>query len=546
MLRFISSTIKVLVLLVVLALLALALLYAKYGEDVKSEVRMNLETELSKVFDGEVAIESLGYRFPLSVALNTIKITPHDPLDEVAFIDKLTLTIEPFTLIRNKRLTAIVDLSGFRKGDMVSHAQVKTMSRPAPTLDDISQLGVLDSVSILDGELRLGKLNVRKILGDLGVRDGKVTTGKIDFVYKEKHYFLLFRAVDEDAKKYDLSFRADNLNLSCRISKEPGKAVIETLKGKFYIMRLDLRGELINPTSAKSSMSLSGSVHSSLEDVRALPEGMGKFGREHELSGMIRSTLHLKAPEPDAAVLTASGTFFAENLKFDHLKMESAEAKWTIKNGRFTAPDVLSVLYGGRLRGNLKVDIADAYIPYRADISLKAMDFGAFLYDATKKKVNVYGTMDSEISLSGLAARPESVDGSGALHISDAGLGPMPIITPLLGNLYVSIEQYFPERYKVNINDLSMSFNVRDRRLSTHDLKLLGRAFLVTAEGYMDFDGKIDFFLKNELREPVPDENSSWQISLRNAISGMGKNLGRARVRGTFSDPQWSFEFGSR
>lgn len=545
MFRFLSGTIKIFILIVLLAALGVAVLYAMYGEKVQNEIRSGLESEMGKMTDGKVVIDSVGYYPPFSFGMNGIEITPNDPRDEKSDIDRLILTIDPFTLIRDKRLTSIIGIQRFRKGDIIWSAEIKTMSRPAKDYVSLMDPFLLESVSVLNAELKVGHLKLKDILGTLDIKNGKVSGGKMDFGYDRRHYFLIFKADDEGAKRYNLSFRTNNLSVTCKIAKEPGKVIIETLKGMFYIMKFNLYGELKNPTSSKSELTLDGTVQASLEGISSLPEGLGKFGREHKLSGVIRSTVNLKAPEPDINLLDIEGNLFADKLKFDHMKVEEINTKWTIKNGRFSAPVVNAKIYGGHLSGRLTVDIEENYLPYRSELKLTSMDFGDFIYDATKKKVSVYGTMLADLSVCGLAMKPDSIDGFGSMKIYDAGLGPMPIVTPLLGNLYLSLENYFPNKYKINITSFSMDFLVKDRRIESENIKLGSKVAEINAEGYMDFDGKIDFSLQNELRDPQSDDFSGWQISLRRAITELGRNLGKAHVRGTFSEPEWDFDFAS-
>lgn len=543
MFKFLSGTIKIFILIILLAALGVAILYAMYGEKVQNEIRSGLEAELSKMADGKVVIDSIGYYPPFSFGMNGIEITPNDPRDERSDIDRLMLTVDPFAMIKDKRLTAVIAIQRFRKGDIIWSAEIKTTSRPAADYVGMLDPMLLESVSVLDAELKVGHFKMKDILGQLDIKSGKVSGGKMDFGYDKKHYFLIFKADDEHAKKYTLSFRTNNLSVMCRISKEPGKVIIETLKGMFYIMKFDLYGELVNPTSSKSELTLDGTVNASLEGIASLPEGLGKFGRDHDLSGVIRSTVNLRAPEPDINLLNIKGNLYADRLKFDQMKIEEINTKWNVKNGRFSAPVVNAKIYGGHLSGRITVDIEESYLPYRSELKLTKLDFGEFLYDATKKKVTVYGTMDSEISVCGLAMKPDSVDGFGSVKIYDAGLGPMPIVTPLLGNLYMSLENYFPNKYKININSFSMDFLVKDRRIESENIALGSKVAAINAAGYVDFDGKIDFSLQNELRDPPGDEFSGWQISLRRAITELGRNLGKARVSGTFSDPQWDFDF---
>ena len=86
-------------------------------------------------------------------------------------------------------------------------------------------------------------------------------------------------------------------------------------------------------------------------------------------------------------------------------------------------------------------------------------------------------------------------------------------------------------------------FEIRNRRIITDNLIFEGKDLSITGEGYMDFDGNLNFSFQNELMEPSPDADEEWQESIRNAIISFGKRISRAHLKGTLSDQKWEFEY---
>ncbi|MFC1549231.1 hypothetical protein ACFL5E_04655, partial [Candidatus Omnitrophota bacterium] len=73
----------------------------------------------------------------------------------------------------------------------------------------------------------------------------------------------------------------------------------------------------------------------------------------------------------------------------------------------------------------------------------------------------------------------------------------------------------------------------------TADLVLHGEDITMNAEGYIDFDGNLDFLFENHLLQNS-SEDEEWAIALRNAIVNFGRFLGKTRLTGTLKEPRWT------
>ena len=96
---------------------------------------------------------------------------------------------------------------------------------------------------------------------------------------------------------------------------------------------------------------------------------------------------------------------------------------------------------------------------------------------------------------------------------------------------------------RINISQAYCEFEIKDRKLSTQNSLLWGDNIAISATGYMDFDGNLYFTMENKFTQSPIDEAKNWQTSLRNTIIRLGKALGKARLRGTISKPEWIFDY---
>jgi hypothetical protein len=136
------------------------------------------------------------------------------------------------------------------------------------------------------------------------------------------------------------------------------------------------------------------------------------------------------------------------------------------------------------------------------------------------------------------------MEGTLDVEILDADLGPMPLLTPLLGDIYSILRDTMiaPEN-RVNISQAYGEFTIKNRRISTHNALLWGNNIAIYGDGHMDFDGTIDFTLENKFTQSPIQQVGNWQTTLRDTIIRFGKALGKARLKGTLQKPEWKFDY---
>jgi hypothetical protein len=132
------------------------------------------------------------------------------------------------------------------------------------------------------------------------------------------------------------------------------------------------------------------------------------------------------------------------------------------------------------------------------------------------------------------------------IEISEADLGPMPILSPLIGDIYSILRGTIMATDDLNIRNAYAEFAIRNRRLTTRNAIMWGSNIAISAEGSVGFDGKLDLIVENKFLDSPVEEIENWQTALRNTLIRFGKALGKARLRGTVTDPKWEFDYFPR
>ncbi|MFH1553074.1 MAG: hypothetical protein ABID83_05530 [Candidatus Omnitrophota bacterium] len=537
---------KIVLLLILLIALASVITYSAYKDKLYEKVQISLELKLSEITRHPVHVNSVKYVPFQSVSLHGVTILSKDePEKVIANVDKITIAIDVLSLVKNRQLETTIAADELRVGDLICNAVIRTDSLKADTYREIFDPSLVDSVFIIEAFISTNHFILRDVFGALQIDKMAVSGGKVHLTHNSIKYLVEFTAIAQEDRGYDLSVRSDNLGLQTTLTKNGDHLIVEPLQGMYYTLHFDLKGEVQYFQTPERTCSLNGTIETDLGTFASLPGKIGKFAQNHPMSGPVKCSVYFKGKEADISKLELTSTLQASNLKIDNLRVKEIMTKLSLDRGKLDAPFIYGKLYDGALRCGLTMDLIEKNIPYSLSMEISNMDFGSLMRDIDEEGDELYGTLNSNLSIKGYAGIPGSAEGSGKLTISDADLGPMPILMPLLGDMFSAAQNIMPRLKEVNIDHASADFDIAARKIMTDNLVFLGEDFYITAEGYMDFDGKLNFTFQNQFRQPPQEEDQDWQVALRNAIINFGKLISRARLRGTIKDQKWDFEYSN-
>ncbi|MBD3378866.1 MAG: hypothetical protein GF408_00165, partial [Candidatus Omnitrophica bacterium] len=336
-----------------------------------------------------------------------------------------------------------------------------------------------------------------------------------------------------------LILRSGNLGFRAAFTAENGDIVVESLRGALARIRFDLKGEIKNIFSKDIRGSFNGTCESDLRELN----GTGFFPTDAGLKGTLTASTYLDFSGMTDTVITAWGTMSLSGLEIKGLDINEISGKFSFEEGRFSVPLLNGFLYDGSVSGRFLVDVIEQDLPFAASLNINNINYRKLMEDLGVEE-QIYGSLSLELDLKGYAKNPDTAEGTGEIMIAEADLGPMPILTPLLGDIYSGIEIMFSDADPVTINEAYADFIIENRKIRTDNLTFLGDSIAVTSKGYLDFDGKVDFYFENQFLPPSPGRRENWQTGIRDAIISLGRSIGRARLRGTLNEPRWEFDYG--
>jgi hypothetical protein len=239
----------------------------------------------------------------------------------------------------------------------------------------------------------------------------------------------------------------------------------------------------------------------------------------------------------------ANASIALKTLRGEKLRVNDIVSQFDLHNGNLAIPFLTFSFYGGSVSTELDLDINTATLPFNLKLNISGSDLRDILRSTVDPESPTYGKLDLDLKIKGELNNMSSYTGDGKFLITRANLGPMPIIAPLLGGLYETMQKMFPAFRKIDITSANATFDIDDRKVMTNDLILHGGDICIVSEGYMDFDGGLNFAFVNELLEPEPGSEEDWPTLIRNFVTSFGSSVSRARLKGTLREQKWDFEY---
>jgi hypothetical protein len=537
---------KITFFIILLLLLAIVTALPVYKNLLFDKARLFLSEQLSDNTDYSIDIGKLSFSYMSTVNLCDVRISKKtSPMTDIVNINEIKIDIDISALLINKKLETTLRLEGIEKNNILSNAILKTYSLKADTYKNVFCPGLLTDIAIIDAAVSCKGHNIERLYGDIALNNLRVTGARAALSYKDNFYLVKIVPARDNKDSFELLLRAENINLSGGITKSNDKNfLINYLSGNLFCLKLDLFGHIKNADSAAVDTSLEGEVRIDLSRLNTLPGNAGQSFEKINITGFVISEISFKSTDPLFKEYDLTASLLSSRIILDEITLTDMKAGMSLKNGRLKIPDMTSSFYGGKIYGDIKLDITEKGLPYILMLSVENMFLDEFIEDVTGKFSPVYGNTSAKLSLQGYSTDNRTMEGTLDVEILDADLGPMPLLTPLLGDIYSILRDTMiaPEN-RVNISQAYGEFTIKNRRISTHNALLWGNNIAIYGDGHMDFDGTIDFTLENKFTQSPIQQVGNWQTTLRDTIIRFGKALGKARLKGTLQKPEWKFDY---
>jgi len=535
--------------LIVLLVLVLAIGVALYAGKVilLNRFKVFFVEKVESATGKGLEIESINYVPFKGVHLTGIEIySDAGHAKKELHVSSLFLKFPVAKLLSRKIFSPTINIRDLKiKGTILNGSvsfSLKLAKKPSGVKGLLSALG---DVRFYNLSAKNAFLFMRNLNGFIALSPELIKVSNANFILNNKPYAVKLEVTDPAGNFVsNLSVSSSKLNITSHIKKENDIYKITAIEGEFFGSVFELIGEF-NPSDEKTKdalLSLYGKATIDIKDISYLaPTALKEKIESSGLGGTIKSSLYFKGNPKDIKTVELGIKSSVDALKIRDFVISSLHADIRLKDGKLTVPILSARPYKGELISSLELDLTDELWPYRANVKLRDMDI-ALIFKETKLQ-NIKGFASAELAIKGDAKNFSSTEGVGRILINNANLGPAPILTPLLGNIYGYLQNQFSGLKKIEITNGSCDFYIANRKIVTENLMLWGGVVSIHAEGYLDFDKKLNFEVENQFAEPDEASEVDWQATLQSLIASAGKLISKAYLTGDLKNPKWKFEY---
>ena len=476
---------------------------------IESTIVKKIENAIGK----EIDIGNILYLPPRVIILKNVRIYEKRLPDQGILLGTIYTKFHPVTFIESRQIVVTLKLHGIKKDDIEGSGVFIVESKPFKNI-----LRPFEGFSL--NSINISRLNISSPFLDLENLSGLVA-------FKGNETLV--------------SIAGANVKAGCNFTKIDSDLIkIDKAEFRFFDSYLECEGEIQefkNPL-----LLLHGSLSLNTKNISQANPELKNICAYLRPDGMLTNKIYFKGRINEPAGWELGLKASSPTLKIWDYHLKDLSFNLKLDDNVIAIPLLTAYSYGGVLNASFKMDLSGEGLPYSMNFRLKDINVNGLARDSQLKNKNIYGNLDSELFLKSYGQG--TITGNGNISISQANLGPMPILSPLLGNIYGVIRYILPGLDSIEISSGSCDFVIENRKIITDNLLLWGDILNIKARGYIDFDKNLNFEVENEFKE-IPEQAGDWQKAIVEIVAGFGKFIGRAHLTGTLSKPKWKFEYFS-
>jgi hypothetical protein len=148
--------------------------------------------------------------------------------------------------------------------------------------------------------------------------------------------------------------------------------------------------------------------------------------------------------------------------------------------------DLTATLGGGKLAGNLSVDLPPSTPEFKTQLTLSGATLNQFFLDASLGNAATEGVVTGNLQLSGIAGIPQSTEGQGALLCTDAVIQPADFLKQIGQILQIQ------ELQLLRLAEGKTVFRIQHGDVQIDQLALRSENLILTAQGPVHSNGDLD------------------------------------------------------
>ncbi len=322
----------------------------------------------------------------------------------------------------------------------------------------------------------------------------------------------------------------ENLTAAIEAKKKDDKIQLTSLSGTYFDSTYELIGDVFLPAGQSPHIDMNGTFKLSLRDLpKMLPPDQAKQVETLKLSGILKIKTHVKGIPQDWQNLVSTTSIETPALYMMGYQIADLNINAKQKEGEVNPLTVTGKLYGGDLNTTSTITLKEKDFPFKTGAKLENLSLELLKKDTPLKQQQLSGMVNATADLKGNLLDIRNMQGTATMKIANGYLWSLEILSNVLSILSSSFQGG-----DVIITDADATFKITDQKVMTDNLTLRSATVTLVAEGWVDFDQKIDLNIRPRI-EPKTTDGTINPLTMINPTDG----LVNIRVYNTLTAPKF-------
>jgi len=377
------------------------------------------------------------------------------------------------------------------------------------------------------------KKPLNDIKGRVDFAQDIVSWSGLSFNYDNTLYTTTGKLTDFQAPLINLSINSKDLDLKSALKIKDKIIKINAFEGKYLNSTFDIKGNMDAQDNANPLLDLSAELNLKTADALIfLPDALAENLKKVKLDGNlnIKGRFNGRAKDYKGWSLSANTTsdaFSIYNLKFSNLSFNLEQKDGTLNISRFSGSG-----YSGIINMDFSSDLKSDAPACALKFNCSGIDLAKLKLDTDLKDSNITGTLNINADVNGNLKGPDSLEGAGTVSIKDGNLWQLNFFKGL-GELFL-----LPKYEKIAFKDAFGEFTVKDKFISTENLKLTSDQLNLNCQGKLGFNGALDFTVYTEVNKDLIRDSADLRKFPTAILGELSKTI-VTQVSGTIKKPKY-------
>ncbi|MFA5059210.1 MAG: AsmA-like C-terminal region-containing protein [Candidatus Omnitrophota bacterium] len=393
----------------------------------------------------------------------------------------------------------------------------------------------LNNISINSAKL---PAPITAITGKLSGAPNLITWENLKGNFQDRSFILSGNLTDFSKPLIETAIASENIQIATKIQVLRNAFSISWLNGHYFDTKFDLKGDVFLTPDDNPRVDLKGNLDFNLENLGAAIPAIKETIDPLKLSGLCSIKGAFKGNLKNWRDWQVLIDIASPEVTFTDYRLSDIAITFVEVDRNINQFDISAVVYGGKLKLQSSADLTAEQIPYKVSVRLDNTDLSKLKADTIWKDKDISGYFSFLASVRGTLDSLNSIHGQGSIALTNGHIWQVNLLQGLGKFLFI------PEFDNITFKEVAGDFVVEDGKVLTDNLMLASDPVTLTAQGWIDFAGNLNFDVLSEFSDEVIEQSSSLRKTITAFLTQTGDYL-KIKLTGSLKEPKYNVSVSS-